>query len=206
MNIGANIKYLRQKNNLTQEMLADCLNVSYQAISKWETGINTPDILLLPQIAKYFNISIDVLFSDNLSERLVDLDCIKNDDVIRIVQMQGKQILDIAEVSKSNSPIEIIFPHNCNNETQYFKVEVFGNLISDSSINGDVVCHGYIQCGSINGDVQSNGDIKVSEINSYGSITCRNITNAYQIQCDSINCNGGQICAMKFDCKQYNNK
>lgn len=205
MNIGSNIKYLRQKNNLTQEMLADRLSVSYQAISKWETGINTPDISLLPQIAKYFDISIDALFSDNISDRLVDLDCIKNDDVIRIVQMQGKQILDVTNVSKNNSPIEINFPHNCNNETQYFKVEVFGNLFSDSSINGDVVCHGYIQCGSINGDVRSSGDIKVNEINSYGGITCRNITDAYKIQCDNINCNEGQIRAVKFDCKQYNN-
>lgn len=199
MKIGSNIKYLRQKNNLTQEMLADRLGVSYQAISKWETGVNTPDISLLPQIAGCFGISIDALFSDHISDRLICLDCIKNDDVIRIVQMKGKQILGITDISKNSPPIEIAFPHDCNNETQYFKVEVFGNLISDSSINGDVVCHGSMECGSIYGDVRSNGDIKVSEIHSHGSITCRDISGAYQIQCDRICCNGGQINAVKFD-------
>lgn len=203
MNIGSNIKYLRQKNNLTQEMLADRLGVSYQAISKWETGVNTPDISLLPQIAKCFDVSIDALFSDRISDRLVCLDCIKNDDVIRVVQMKGKQILDVTAPSKNSPPIEIAFPHNCNNETQYFKVEVFGNLISDSSINGDVVCHGTLECGSINGDVRTSGDIKVSEIHSYGSITCRDISDAYQIQCDRIHCGGGQISTMKLDGKQY---
>ena len=39
MNIGEKIKDLRKKNDLTQEKLADYLNVSYQAISKWECGV-----------------------------------------------------------------------------------------------------------------------------------------------------------------------
>ena len=42
-NIGQKIKELRKKNDLTQEKLADYLGVSYQAVSKWETGVNTPD-------------------------------------------------------------------------------------------------------------------------------------------------------------------
>lgn len=67
MQIGNNIKFLRQKNNYTQEQLAERLGVSYQAVSKWETNSNTPDISLLHQIASLFNVSIDALFSDNIS-------------------------------------------------------------------------------------------------------------------------------------------
>ena len=52
MNIGSNIKQLRQRMNLTQEQVANKLGVSYQAVSKWEVGANTPDIALLPDIAK----------------------------------------------------------------------------------------------------------------------------------------------------------
>ena len=58
MKIGDNIKYLRTAAGLTQEQLANSLGVSFQAISKWETNSNMPDIQLLPQIAQLFGISI----------------------------------------------------------------------------------------------------------------------------------------------------
>lgn len=67
MKIGNNIKFLRHKNGITQEQLAEHLSVSYQAVSKWETNSNTPDISLLPKIAAFFNVSIDMLFSENIS-------------------------------------------------------------------------------------------------------------------------------------------
>ena len=53
---------LRKKKGITQEELAKALNVSSQAISKWETEVCQPDILILPLISKYFNVSIDYLF------------------------------------------------------------------------------------------------------------------------------------------------
>lgn len=45
--IGEFIKKLRQDNNLTQKDLANKYNVTYQAVSKWERGLNIPDISLL---------------------------------------------------------------------------------------------------------------------------------------------------------------
>ena len=69
-NIGNNIKQLRQQKKMTQKQVAERLGVSYQAISKWENSINAPDIALLPEIAELFGVSIDVLFSDNIMERL----------------------------------------------------------------------------------------------------------------------------------------
>ena len=62
MNIGKNIKQLRQQKNLTQEQIAEKLGVSYQAVSKWENNANTPDIALLPKIANLLGTSIDALF------------------------------------------------------------------------------------------------------------------------------------------------
>lgn len=56
---GKFIKEIRKKNNLTQQDLADKYNVTYQAVSKWERGINLPDILLLKQMSKDFNISLE---------------------------------------------------------------------------------------------------------------------------------------------------
>ncbi|MCC8160314.1 MAG: helix-turn-helix transcriptional regulator [Oscillospiraceae bacterium] len=62
MDIGAKIKELRKKRGITQERLAEYLNISPQAVSKWESGLGYPDIALLPTIASYFEVSIDLLF------------------------------------------------------------------------------------------------------------------------------------------------
>lgn len=57
------IKDLRIKNNLTQKEFADKLGVTYQAVSKWENGKNMPDIILLKEISKIFNVDIDELLT-----------------------------------------------------------------------------------------------------------------------------------------------
>ena len=51
----------RHKRGITQDELASYIGVSKAAVSKWETGTTYPDITLLPQLATYFNISIDEL-------------------------------------------------------------------------------------------------------------------------------------------------
>lgn len=61
LNIGQKIKALRKKQDVTQEKLAAYLNISYQAVSKWENGTALPDITLLPQIASFFGVTSDEL-------------------------------------------------------------------------------------------------------------------------------------------------
>ncbi len=60
--LDKNIAALRRKANITQDQLAQALNVSPQAVSKWETATSQPDTQTLPLIAEYFNTSIDYLF------------------------------------------------------------------------------------------------------------------------------------------------
>lgn len=60
-NIGQKIKELRRKNDLTQEKLADSLGVSYQAVSKWETGVSSPDLSLIVPLARLFEVTTDEL-------------------------------------------------------------------------------------------------------------------------------------------------
>lgn len=62
MNIGEKIKILRKEKKLTQEQLAEYLHVSSQAVSKWETGVSTPDVDMLPKLAVFFHTSMDELF------------------------------------------------------------------------------------------------------------------------------------------------
>ena len=65
--IGKFIKDLRIKNNLTQKEFADRYNVTYQAVSKWENGKNMPDLSLLKEICKDFDVSLDDLFNGEKS-------------------------------------------------------------------------------------------------------------------------------------------
>ena len=62
INISKNIADLRKRKGITQEQLASALNISPQAISKWETNTSFPDAQMLPLIANYFEVSIDYLF------------------------------------------------------------------------------------------------------------------------------------------------
>ena len=63
MSIGKNIALLRRAKGLTQAELGDLLGVSNQAVSKWESEMSMPDVMLLPTLADTFQCSIDDLFS-----------------------------------------------------------------------------------------------------------------------------------------------
>ncbi len=76
-----NFKYLRKKNNFTQEKVAELLGVTSQAVSKWETATTYPDISVLPIISKLFGISIDYLLGVDVSERETEIaDVLKKAD------------------------------------------------------------------------------------------------------------------------------
>lgn len=62
ISIGQIIKKLRKERNLTQEELAEQLNVTSQAVSKWENGTGLPDISQIIPLASVFGVSTDVLF------------------------------------------------------------------------------------------------------------------------------------------------
>lgn len=63
MTFGTIIKDLRLKHNMTQERLAELLNISPQAVSRWETGAAMPDISLLPPLSNLFSVTTDYLLS-----------------------------------------------------------------------------------------------------------------------------------------------
>ena len=77
MKIGEKIKQLRKNKNMSQEVLAGALGVTFQAVSKWETGTSMPDLSLIPAIASFFGVSIDELFDHNAleNEKKVDAIC-----------------------------------------------------------------------------------------------------------------------------------
>lgn len=86
--ISKNLRKLRQGKRLTQEYVAERLGVSAKAVSRWETGATFPDITILPEIARLYEVLVDDLFKEDLqeygklSDRLVAvyIDTLKNDD------------------------------------------------------------------------------------------------------------------------------
>lgn len=66
--IGEKIRRLRKQKNISQDVLAQYLGVSFQAISKWENGDNLPDVMMIPAIASFFEVSTDELFDFNRLE------------------------------------------------------------------------------------------------------------------------------------------
>lgn len=190
------ISFYRKKQNLTQEALAQKLGVTNQSVSKWESAQCYPDISLIPQLAEIFGISIDELFGKSPKVSAINDMFYLRDNTFRIVVAKGKEIVDVKEL---NQAIDITFPKNCNETTrQYFKVEVFGNIVCDASINGDVVCHGNIECNQINGEIQMkdsqamriNCNIISGDVRCHGSIACNQINGDATTFGSTLSCKG----------------
>ena len=64
MQIGNKINQLRKLSGMTQEQLAEKLNVSRQTISKWESGSSTPDIESVVKVSEIFQVSLDDLLKE----------------------------------------------------------------------------------------------------------------------------------------------
>ena len=78
--ISENIKNLRKAHSLTQEQLAETLGVTVGAVYKWESGLSTPEIKLIMEIADFFEVSVDVLLgyeqqNSNIESRIHRLYC-----------------------------------------------------------------------------------------------------------------------------------
>jgi len=72
MEIGNKILELRKKANLSQEQLAEKLNVTRQTISKWELNETTPDIKQAKELSKIFKISLDELTNNDINDLVVE--------------------------------------------------------------------------------------------------------------------------------------
>lgn len=198
LKLNDSISSYRKKRGLTQEELADKLGVTNQSVSKWESAQCCPDISLIPKIADIFEISIDELFGretlvNNISAQFPLCD----DDIFRVVVAKGKEIVSVDDLDKT---IDITFPRRCDETTQqYFKVEVFGNIYCEASINGDVIANGQIECNQINGDIEGynnkiscKGDIN-GDINVEGDVACGDSITG------NVSCGGNVACGDRID-------
>ena len=105
LNLGANIRNNRRRLELTQEQLADRLGVSFQSISRWETGTTYPDMELLPEMAKLFSVTVDELLGYSEPEEKIPYqkiedalgDALKENNIeesVRLIRLIRLEYLD----------------------------------------------------------------------------------------------------------------
>lgn len=99
MNINEKILLLRKKEGLSQEGLAEKLNVTRQTVSKWELGQTTPDIQQAKNISKIFKISLD-----DLTDNKLEFELTKNSNNI-LQNLIGKECLLLMDDNYSDSYI-----------------------------------------------------------------------------------------------------
>ena len=159
MTIGKRIAALRREKNLKQDDLAQMLEVSPQAVSKWENDQTCPDISLLPKLAKILGVSVDELLSGKQELQPV-VTLVPEDQRKDIKDMMLRIVVDSADGDKVrvNLPMALVqlaiemgmeMPQVSGNDAlkgidwaqvmDLVRHGARGNLIEVESADGDIV-------------------------------------------------------------------
>ena len=159
MTIGKRIAALRREKNLKQDDLAQMLEVSPQAVSKWENDQTCPDISLLPKLAKILGVSVDELLSGKQELQPV-VTLVPEDQRKDIKDMMLRIVVDSADGDKVrvNLPMALVqlamemgmeMPQVSGNDAlkgidwalvmDLVRHGAMGNLFEVESADGDIV-------------------------------------------------------------------
>ena len=157
MTLGKRIAMFRKEKGLKQEELADLVNLSPQAISKWENNQTCPDISLLPELARIIGVTVDELLSGkqeptvqvlpteerkdikDLMLRVV-VDSVKGDKVRINLPMSLMQVaLDTGMEMPQVQGNEMLKNIDFKQLMELVEQGVVGNLVEVDSANGDKV-------------------------------------------------------------------
>ena len=115
--ISKYLQFLRKSHNYTQDDLAKKLDISRQAVSKWETGTTIPDIEVLLKISKLYNITINEILEPNVHpKRITDFEqisTISERELKEVLKQFDTNLLVTALMGASpetNSYCERMFP------------------------------------------------------------------------------------------------
>lgn len=213
MELGKQIAYYRKQKGLTQEALAKYLNISNQAVSKWEANQSYPDITLLTKLADIFEISLDQLFGRTCEQTQVN-NAIpslpwKDDGELHAVIYLGKHFVKREQLTNAQQQI-----------CEYVTFEYEGGALNISSdfnvccndVKGNVTAGNNVECNNIEGNVQASNNVECNNVSSNlsagnnvdcnnigGNVTagnnvdCNNIegmvTAGYSVNCENVNGN-----------------
>lgn len=223
--IGNNIMILRKEHGLTQEQLANILGISYQAVSKWETGNACPDISMLPLLADLFSVSVDQLIGRvplmTLSEEQTDAEEVRSvhlseelpwpdDDCFYAVLYHGHELIGNLAGDPELEPAakHFVFQYEgpAQNIQSDFSVEVegevFGSVTAGRDVNcdnvGDSVCAGRdVNCDCVGEGVEAGGSVNCDDVG--GSVNA-----GMNVVCDDV-C-GDATAGMTVQCDSVSGK
>lgn len=172
MSLGNTILKYRKELGITQESLAKQLEVTNQAVSKWESDQCCPDVMLLPRLADIFGITLDALFErkgPEKSAQVVEELPWPDDGNLRGVLYLGRKLIGHGEGPEFKLS---------------FQEKVEGNIYSDFSVVcGDVVgcvdAGGNVQCGHVTGEVDAGNSVwcedVVGDVDAGTDVQCGNV-------------------------------
>ena len=111
--IGLFLKMLRNEKGLTQEQLAEKLNVSNRSVSRWETGSTLPDISLIIELADYYKVDIKELVEGERKSEIMNKESTETFDKIAEYSVERKksQLQKLLHLKKKETLQQVILLH-----------------------------------------------------------------------------------------------
>ena len=149
--LGSIIREYRMKKSLTQEQLGQELGVSTQCVSRWENGVTLPDVMTLPVIADFFDITIDQLMGRTRECSAEEREAFFSD----VRQLSVSERIERLREALQSYPQDIYFMFSlANNLNQMVKTQSTRDEKMEVEI--DVLCHKLLcsnnpgmQCGAL---------------------------------------------------------
>lgn len=218
--MGSIIMRLRKEHELTQEQLANALGITFQAVSKWENGISSPDISALPLLADLFGVSIDELFGraplvpyeapareEALAPRAEDAASDlpwPDDNTFYAVLYHGHELIGHLARNQSEREAKQHFAFQYEGPVQNirsdFSVEIEGDVA------GSVYAGTHINCGDVEGNAEAGGNVDCSDVAGHvsagGNVSCGdvegNVNAGASVTCEDVD--GSVSAGTKVQC------
>ena len=223
--LGNNIMMLRKENGMTQEQLATALGISFQAVSKWETGNSCPDISTLPLLADLFSVSVDQLIGrvpliampEEQSQPTQEAEPSavsyeepgnrfslpwEDDDAFYMVLFHGHTLIGSQAEELRKKQTRFLFQYEGPAQNIFSDVSVQ----VDGDVEGSVKAGTMVSCGDVGGDVSSGGDTNCGDVSgslrASGSVSCGDVARGLEAG-GNVNCGdvgGGVNAGGNVDC------